>query len=162
MPFETDVHDSTREEYEPTSRVGMSVEDSLPRAKRIGTFRNLHVGAHRRTNRNVPSPSLGRHQEWCKSQRCPRSPAAMQPSHPGQVTSMQPYSPWDEALPSPSTEGLYGTVLCKSCGFFGIGVEHPEWCSWEVLKARSAEHSRALSVVELGVRAAAYLDAQPD
>lgn len=62
------------------------------------------------------------------------------------------------ALPLPVTpEGLHGTVLCVACGHFGLGIEHPEWCAWEVLKERPSVRSTALARVELGDRAAAAL-----
>lgn len=68
---------------------------------------------------------------------------------------MQPGNLCDVALPCPSYEGLHGTVLCLGCGFFGIGVEHPEWCAWEVLKGQPGIHRQALDVIELGERVAA-------
>jgi hypothetical protein len=70
---------------------------------------------------------------------------------------MQPSQNSDPALPRPSYEGLWGTVLCLQCGFLGLGIDHPEWCSWEVLKARPEVRATALSVVELGERAAVAL-----
>lgn len=61
-------------------------------------------------------------------------------------------------MPRPSYEGLYGTVLCLACGFLGLGVDHPEWCEWEVLKQQPDTLARALTIVELGERVAATLD----
>jgi len=72
---------------------------------------------------------------------------------------MQPGNTGDLALPRPSYEGLHGTVLCIECGFHGLGIDHPEWCSWEVLKTRPATRWNALALVELGERVAALLDA---
>lgn len=71
---------------------------------------------------------------------------------------MRPGHTHDTALPRPRYEGLHGTTLCVACGFFGLGTEHPEWCSWEVLKERPLELSRALAVVELGERVAERLE----
>jgi hypothetical protein len=58
-------------------------------------------------------------------------------------------------------EGLHGTVLCVACGHFGLGIDHPEWCAWEVLKKRPILHWRALADVELGPRAAEALNPPP-
>ena len=63
-------------------------------------------------------------------------------------------------MPVHSYEGQHGTVLCLACRFFGIGVEHPEWCSWQVLKERPVEYSRALAIVELGERVVQRLEHQ--
>lgn len=71
---------------------------------------------------------------------------------------MQPESICDVALPRPSDEGLHGTVLCVACGFLGLGIDHPEWCSWEVLKGRPHAQTRALTIAELGERVAAAFD----
>ena len=62
---------------------------------------------------------------------------------------MQPGQDDDIALPRPSREGLYGTIYCSRCTFFGLGYKHPEWCTWEWLKQTgAADHSRDL--IELG------------
>jgi hypothetical protein len=74
---------------------------------------------------------------------------------------LQPGQIWDEALPRPSYEGLWGTVLCLECGFHGLGHNHPEWCSWEVLKARPSARAKALAITELGERVVAVLEAEP-
>ncbi len=71
---------------------------------------------------------------------------------------MQPGQICDNALSRPTYEGLYGTVLCLACGYFGLGIDHPEWCSWEVLKARSVARTKALAIAELGARVAATLE----
>jgi len=73
---------------------------------------------------------------------------------------MQPGQLCDVALPRPSYEGLHGTVLCLECGFHGLGTDHPEWCSWEILKLRPAARCRALAIAELGERAATALAPQ--
>jgi hypothetical protein len=74
--------------------------------------------------------------------------------------SLQPGQIWDEALHRPSYEGLWGTVLCLECGFLGIGYDHPEWCSWEVLKARPSAREKALAITELGERVVGALEAE--
>ncbi len=51
---------------------------------------------------------------------------------------MQPGEDHDIALPRPSYEGLYGTIYCSRCEFFGLGYNHPEWCTWEWLKETDA------------------------
>jgi len=62
---------------------------------------------------------------------------------------MQPGEDHDSALPRPSREGLYGTIYCTRCEFFGLGYNHPEWCTWEWLKETdAARHS--LDLIELG------------
>jgi len=62
---------------------------------------------------------------------------------------MQPGEDHDIALPRPSREGLYGTIYCSRCEFFGLGYNHPEWCTWEWLKKTdAAQHS--LDLIELG------------
>jgi hypothetical protein len=62
---------------------------------------------------------------------------------------MQPGQDHDIALPRPSYEGLYGTIYCSRCEFFGLGYNHPEWCTWEWLKKTgAAKHS--LDLIELG------------
>ena len=62
---------------------------------------------------------------------------------------MQPGEYHDIALPRPSYEGLFGTIYCSRCSFFGLGYNHPEWCTWEWLKRTgAAEHS--LELIELG------------
>jgi hypothetical protein len=71
---------------------------------------------------------------------------------------MQPGRTWDEALPRPSFEGLCGTVLCIECGYLGLGHEHPEWCSWQVLKGRQEERQRATAAAELGERVVVALE----
>ena len=68
----------------------------------------------------------------------------------------------DAALPRPSYEGLHGTVLCLACGYLGLGINHPEWCSWEVLKERPVARYRALAIAELGERIAALLELQAE
>lgn len=60
-------------------------------------------------------------------------------------------------LPEPTLEGLYGTVLCLACGYLGLGIDHPEWCTWQVLRERPADHALALAEIELGPRAALAL-----
>lgn len=62
---------------------------------------------------------------------------------------MQPGEYHDIALPGPSYEGLFGTIYCSRCEFFGLGYNHPEWCTWEWLKQTgAADHS--LDLIELG------------
>jgi hypothetical protein len=62
---------------------------------------------------------------------------------------VQPRKYHDTALPRPSNEGLFGTIYCSRCGFFGLGYKHPEWCTWEWLKQiGAAQH--CLDLVELG------------
>ena len=62
---------------------------------------------------------------------------------------MQPGEYHDIALPRPSYEGLFGTIYCSRCEFFGLGYHHPEWCTWEWLKETgAARHS--LDLIELG------------
>ena len=74
--------------------------------------------------------------------------------------SLQPGHICDNALSRPTYEGLYGTVLCLACGYFGLGIHHPEWCSWEVLKGRPVVRTKALAIAELGARVAATLELQ--
>lgn len=74
---------------------------------------------------------------------------------------MEPDPAYESVLPSQSYEGLHGTVLCVHCRFLGVGREHPEWCSWEILKARPEALANALSLIELGERAAAVLNPKP-
>jgi hypothetical protein len=62
---------------------------------------------------------------------------------------MQPGQDHDLALPRPSYEGLYGTIYCSRCGFFGLGYNHPEWCVWEWLK-KSDDAQHSLDLIELG------------
>ena len=62
----------------------------------------------------------------------------------------------DDALPPRSYEGTFGTIWCERCGFFGLGYNHPEWCTWEWLKESHPVESH-LDLVELGDRAAACL-----
>lgn len=70
---------------------------------------------------------------------------------------MQPGEDHDIALPRPSYEGLYGTIYCSRCEFFGLGCNHPEWCKWEWLKETGAvQHS--LDLVELGALVAESFD----
>lgn len=71
---------------------------------------------------------------------------------------MQPGQIWDDALHRPFYEGLHGTILCLECGFFGLGHEHPEWCSWRILKERPGALKEALAIAELGHRVAAILE----
>jgi hypothetical protein len=62
---------------------------------------------------------------------------------------VQPNKHNDIALPRPSHEGLFGTIYCSRCRFFGLGHNHPEWCTWEWLRqAGTAIHS--LDLIELG------------
>lgn len=62
---------------------------------------------------------------------------------------MQPGEDHDIALPRPSREGLYGTIYCSRCEFFGLGYNHPESCTWEWLKETgAARHS--VDLIELG------------
>ena len=76
------------------------------------------------------------------------------------MTSRQPDSVNGLVAPN-RPEGLFGTVLCIACGYFGLGVSHPEWCTWQVLKERPEIHARALAEVEFGRRAANAMDAFP-
>lgn len=62
---------------------------------------------------------------------------------------MQPGEYNDSALPRPSEEGLFGTIYCERCSFFGLGFDHPEWCRWESLKRRGVVGKHP-DVVELG------------
>ena len=71
---------------------------------------------------------------------------------------LQPGQICDVALPRPSHEGLHGTILCLGCGFLGLGIDHPEWCSWEVLKARPVARTKALAIAELGERVATTIE----
>lgn len=71
---------------------------------------------------------------------------------------MQPGQICDCVLPKPSYEGLWGTVLCLECGFVGLGIDHAEWCSWEVLKSRPDTRNEALLRAELGDRVATSLE----
>ena len=64
---------------------------------------------------------------------------------------MQPNEYHDIALPRPSYEGLFGTIYCSRCEYFGLGYNHPEWCTWEWLKeSGAAQHS--LELIELGAQ----------
>ena len=65
---------------------------------------------------------------------------------------MRPGQYHDEALPRPSDEGLFGTILCGRCDFFGLGHHHPEWCTWTYL-AETGGRDHHLALVELGERA---------
>ena len=62
---------------------------------------------------------------------------------------MQPGEYHDLALPRPSYEGLFGTIYCSRCEFFGLGYKHPEWCTWEWLKQTGAA-GHSLELIELG------------
>jgi hypothetical protein len=73
---------------------------------------------------------------------------------------MQPGEDHDIALPRPSYEGLYGTIYCSRCEFFGLGYNHPEWCTWEWLKKTdAAQHS--LDLIELGALVVETFEEQP-
>jgi hypothetical protein len=62
---------------------------------------------------------------------------------------MQPGEYHDVALPRPSYEGLFGTIHSSRCGFFGLGYNRPEWCTWEWLKQTGAAQ-HGLDLIELG------------
>lgn len=62
----------------------------------------------------------------------------------------------DTVLPRPTFEGLYGTIWCSTCGFSGVGRDHPEWCTWQGLK-RDDRRARSLDLLELGDRASGLL-----
>ena len=65
---------------------------------------------------------------------------------------MRPGAYHDDALPRPSYEGLFGTILCIRCDFFGLGYLHPETCTWEWLKETDRVRLH-LDLAELGDRA---------
>ncbi len=64
---------------------------------------------------------------------------------------MRPGTYHDDALPRPTDEGLFGTIYCTRCDFFGLGYNHPEWCRWAWL-AEVGRRQHHLDVVELGDR----------
>ncbi len=66
---------------------------------------------------------------------------------------MKPGEYHDDALPRPTDEGLFGTIYCSRCHFFGLGHNHPEWCSWSWLN-ETGRRDHHLRLVELGMRAA--------
>lgn len=70
---------------------------------------------------------------------------------------MRPGEYHDDALPRPSREGLFGTIYCSRCEFFGLGYNHAEWCRWEWLKETGAEQ-HSLDLVELGALVAESFD----
>jgi hypothetical protein len=57
----------------------------------------------------------------------------------------------DDALPRRSYEGLFGTILCTRCDFFGLGYLHPETCTWGWLKGTGRVRLH-LDLAELGDR----------
>jgi hypothetical protein len=71
---------------------------------------------------------------------------------------VQPSEYHDTALPRPSHEGLFGTIYCSRCNFFGLGYNHPEWCTWESLKEKGNAHL-SLDLIELGAPVVASLKA---
>jgi hypothetical protein len=71
---------------------------------------------------------------------------------------VQPGEYQETALPRPSHGGLFGTIYCSHCGFFGLGYNHPEWCTWEWLK-RTGAAKLSLDLIELGAHVVASVDA---
>lgn len=69
---------------------------------------------------------------------------------------MMPGAYHHDALPRRSYGGRFGTIWCERCGFFGLGYNRPEWCTWQWL-TESRQVGAHLVLVELGGRVAARL-----
>lgn len=73
---------------------------------------------------------------------------------------MQPGEYHDISLPRPSHEGLFGTIYCSRCDYFGIGYKHPEWCTWQWLKETDGARP-SLDLIEIGSRVTALFITTP-